>query len=217
MSEYIRTNKFDTNECPNIFVKEKLTRTNVRIYICDQYIWIFEYIRHTLIWIHMFTNFFKMPLKRNFNLFFGTRQFPSNHRRNCSGYNTNIFIETRNKNFSNSSNCPVQSRLESSKFGFLVLPGKNCGEVWSPLVVGFHEGELVQDRPPLLQVVQTLERHVISVDEVEDDHDGKVSKSGRVAGIPLVALRCQYLLQGPQPLRKELSDEFSCLDLKFFS
>ena len=49
MSEYIRTNKFDTNECPNIFVKEKLIRTNVRIYICDQYIRIFEYIRHTLI------------------------------------------------------------------------------------------------------------------------------------------------------------------------
>ena len=43
MSEYIRTNKFDTNECPNIFVKEKLIRTNVRIYICDQYIRIFEY------------------------------------------------------------------------------------------------------------------------------------------------------------------------------
>ena len=48
MSEYIRTNKFDTNECPNIFVKEKLIRTNVRIYIRDQYIRIFEYIRHTL-------------------------------------------------------------------------------------------------------------------------------------------------------------------------
>ena len=50
MSEYIRTNKFDTNECPNIFVKEKLTQTNVRIYIRDQYIRIFEYIRHTLLW-----------------------------------------------------------------------------------------------------------------------------------------------------------------------
>ena len=44
MSEYIRTNKFDTNECPNIFVKEKLIRTNVRIYIRDQYIRIFEYL-----------------------------------------------------------------------------------------------------------------------------------------------------------------------------
>ena len=43
MSEYIRTNKFDTNECLNIFVKEKLIRTNVRIYIRDQYIRIFEY------------------------------------------------------------------------------------------------------------------------------------------------------------------------------
>ena len=51
MSEYIRTNKFDTNECPNIFVKEKLIRTNVRIYIRDQYIRIFKYIRHTLLWI----------------------------------------------------------------------------------------------------------------------------------------------------------------------
>ena len=49
MSEYIRTNKFDTNECPNIFVKEKLIRTNVQIYIRDQYIRIFEYIRHTLV------------------------------------------------------------------------------------------------------------------------------------------------------------------------
>ena len=53
MSEYIRTNKFDTNECPNIFVKEKLIRTNVRIYIRDQYIRIFEYIRHTLIYIYI--------------------------------------------------------------------------------------------------------------------------------------------------------------------
>ena len=43
MSEYIRSNKFDTNECANIFVKEKLIRTNVRIYIRDQYIRIFEY------------------------------------------------------------------------------------------------------------------------------------------------------------------------------
>ena len=31
-------NKFDTNEYPNIFVKEKLIQTNVRIYIRDQYI-----------------------------------------------------------------------------------------------------------------------------------------------------------------------------------
>ena len=28
--------------------KEKITRTNAGINICDQYIWIFEYIRHTL-------------------------------------------------------------------------------------------------------------------------------------------------------------------------
>ena len=34
MSDYIHT--------------EKLIRTNVRINICDQYIWIFKYIRHTL-------------------------------------------------------------------------------------------------------------------------------------------------------------------------
>ena len=38
MSEYIRTNEFDTNECPNIFIKEKLIQMNVRINICDQYI-----------------------------------------------------------------------------------------------------------------------------------------------------------------------------------
>ena len=43
MSEYIRSNKFDTNECPNIFIKEKLIRMNVRIHIRDQYIRIFEY------------------------------------------------------------------------------------------------------------------------------------------------------------------------------
>ena len=49
MSEYIRSDKFDTNECPNIFVKENLIRMNVRIYIQDQYIRIFEYIRHTLV------------------------------------------------------------------------------------------------------------------------------------------------------------------------
>ena len=42
MSEYIRLNKFDTNECPNVFVNEKFVPTNVWIYICDQY------IRHTL-------------------------------------------------------------------------------------------------------------------------------------------------------------------------
>ena len=44
MSEYIRTNKFDTNECPNIFVKEKLIQTNVQINICDQYIRIYSNI-----------------------------------------------------------------------------------------------------------------------------------------------------------------------------
>ena len=49
MSEYIRTNKFDTNKCPNIFVIKKLIRMNVQINFCDQYIWIFEYIRHTLV------------------------------------------------------------------------------------------------------------------------------------------------------------------------
>ena len=43
MSEYIRTNKFDPNECPNIFVQTKLTRMNVRINIRAQYIRIFEY------------------------------------------------------------------------------------------------------------------------------------------------------------------------------
>ena len=48
MSEYIRTDKFGTNECSNIFVKEKLIRMNVRINICDQYIRIFEYIFATL-------------------------------------------------------------------------------------------------------------------------------------------------------------------------
>ena len=47
MSKYIRSNKLNTNECPNIFVKDKLIRTNVRINICDQYIRIFEYICHT--------------------------------------------------------------------------------------------------------------------------------------------------------------------------
>ena len=43
MSEYIRTKKIDSNECPNIFVKEKLIRTNVRINIRHQYIRIFVY------------------------------------------------------------------------------------------------------------------------------------------------------------------------------
>ena len=43
MSEYIRKRKIDTNECSNIFVKEKLIRTNVQIYIRDQYNRIFEY------------------------------------------------------------------------------------------------------------------------------------------------------------------------------
>ena len=63
MSEYIRTNKFDTNECPNIFVKEKLIRMNVRIYICDQYIRIFEYIRHTLVRAKLKSLGFQGPLK----------------------------------------------------------------------------------------------------------------------------------------------------------
>ena len=38
MSEYIRTNKFDTNK----YIRKKLICTNVCIY-CDPYIWIFEY------------------------------------------------------------------------------------------------------------------------------------------------------------------------------
>ena len=65
MSEYIRTNKFDTNECPNIFVKEKLIRMNVRIYIRDQYIRIFEYIRHTLIYN---THYNLAPFSHTFNV-----------------------------------------------------------------------------------------------------------------------------------------------------
>ena len=40
---YIHTNKFGTNECPNIFVKEKLIQMNVRINICDQYIRMFKF------------------------------------------------------------------------------------------------------------------------------------------------------------------------------
>ena len=48
MSEYIRLNKFDTNECPSVFVNERLVQMNVWIYICDQYIQIFDYICHTL-------------------------------------------------------------------------------------------------------------------------------------------------------------------------
>ena len=36
MSKYIRTNKFGTNECPNISVKENFIQTNVRINIHDQ-------------------------------------------------------------------------------------------------------------------------------------------------------------------------------------
>ena len=48
MSEYICLNKFDTNDCPNIFVNEKLLRTNVWIYVHDQYIRIVKYIFHTL-------------------------------------------------------------------------------------------------------------------------------------------------------------------------
>ena len=34
MSEYIRTNKFSTNKCTNIFEKEKLIQINIRINIC---------------------------------------------------------------------------------------------------------------------------------------------------------------------------------------
>ena len=47
MSEYARTNKFDTNEYPNIFV---IFYTNeCQISIRDQNIGIFKYIRHTLL------------------------------------------------------------------------------------------------------------------------------------------------------------------------
>ena len=48
ISEYIHTIKFDRNKCPNIFVSKKLIRTNVWKNICDKFIRIFEYIRHTL-------------------------------------------------------------------------------------------------------------------------------------------------------------------------
>ena len=68
MSEYIRTDKFDTNECPNIFVKDKLIRTNVRIYIRYQYIRIFEYIRHTL--LHRNDSIIKLKLKKLWLLLF---------------------------------------------------------------------------------------------------------------------------------------------------
>ena len=48
LSIYICTNKFYTIKCPNIFVEEKLIQMNVRINICDQNIWIFEYLNTTL-------------------------------------------------------------------------------------------------------------------------------------------------------------------------
>ena len=43
ISEYIHTNKFDTNEWLNIFLSKKLIRTNFLINICDKYIPIFKY------------------------------------------------------------------------------------------------------------------------------------------------------------------------------
>ena len=43
-----------TNEYPNIFVSRKLIQTNVRINIRIESIWIFEYIRHTLVWLRIY-------------------------------------------------------------------------------------------------------------------------------------------------------------------
>ena len=95
MSEYIRTNKFDTNECPNIFVKEKLIRTNVRIYIRDQYIRIFEYIRHTLICIILgkqFEDTFENTWWRKFWWFCWYYQALKNFSRNFTSQSQGIFI-----------------------------------------------------------------------------------------------------------------------------
>ena len=101
MSEYIRTNKLDTNESPIIFVKEKLIRMNVRIYICDQYIWIFEYsnIFVTLWFVTLwFKGFLKgdsrpyaVQLRINADLCASARRLTHSVQKSISLFTFNIF------------------------------------------------------------------------------------------------------------------------------
>merc|ERR1712113_537285 len=58
-------------------------------------------------------------------------------------------------------------KLESMEGRFLSLPRSDTGKLTGALVVALHQGELVQQGAPLLQVVHVLEGHLFgSVHEV---------------------------------------------------
>ena len=95
---------------------------------------------------------------------------------------------------------------ESSKLRFLVLPRDNTRQCTCPLVVGFHQGEGVQDLLPLRQVVHVLERCMVGVvEEVEDDHDRVVGKGGGGPCKPTSASLFQQPLQRLKPLGQEFA------------
>ena len=62
---------------------------------------------------------------------------------------------------------------------FLGLPRPDTGKLTGALVVALHQGELVQQGAPLLQVVHVLEGHLLrSMHEVKGHHHGKVGEGG---------------------------------------
>ena len=98
---------------------------------------------------------------------------------------------------------------ESSKLRFLVLPSDNTRQCTCPLVVGFHQGEGVQDLLPLSEVVHVLEGGMVGVvEEVKDNHDSVVSKGCRGSSEPSSSTLLQKLLKRIQPLWQKLTKVF---------
>ena len=98
---------------------------------------------------------------------------------------------------------------ESSKLRFLVLPSDNTRQCTCPLVVGFHQGEGVQDLLPLCEVVNVLEGGMVGVvEEVKDNHDSVVSKGCRGSSKPSSSTLLQKLLKRIQPLWQKLTKVF---------
>ena len=95
---------------------------------------------------------------------------------------------------------------ESSKLRFLVLPRDNTRQCTCPLVVGFQQGEGVQDLLPLSEVVHVLEGGMVGVvEEVKDNHDSVVSKGCRGSSEPFSSTLLQKLLKWIQPLWQKLT------------
>ena len=106
---------------------------------------------------------------------------------------------------------------ESSKLRFLVLPSDNTRQCTCPLVVGFHQGEGVQDLLPLSEVVNVLEGSMVGVvEEVKDDHDSVVSKGGGGSCKTFSSTLLQQLLKRLQPLWQEFTKIFFHLQKQYY-